>query len=82
MFQTKVVEETETHILYSVRFFEIRTVFEMMWKNISKAGKNTDDNMALAHFTLGTSGYKYTFSECVILIASYYNEACTFAPQW
>ena len=34
MLQTKVVEEIKTHILYSVTFFENRSVFEIMWKNM------------------------------------------------
>ena len=47
MFQTKVVEELKTHILYSIKFFffENRAVYEIMWKNILSA----DDNTAHAH---------------------------------
>jgi hypothetical protein len=38
MFQTKIVEDTKTHILSSVTFFsEIRTVYEM-WKNTVERG--------------------------------------------
>ena len=33
MFHTRVVEKIKTHILCSVTFFEIRTVYEIMWKN-------------------------------------------------
>jgi hypothetical protein len=41
-----------------------------LWDNVEKyvtAGKATDDNMACAHFTLSTWGYKHTLSEYVIL---------------
>ena len=60
----------------------MRAVYEIMWGRKSKPGKNTGDNMALAHFTLGTSGYKHTFSEFVILNVFYCNNSCTFAPRW
>jgi len=33
------------------------------------SGQTTDDNMANAHYMLDTSGYKYTRSVCVTLIA-------------
>ena len=42
MFQIKVVEKIKTHILCSVTFiffFENRTVYEKMWKNIVKRGR-------------------------------------------
>ena len=39
-----------------------------MWKNIA-VGEATDDNMAHARFTLGTSGYKHTLPEYVTHIA-------------
>ena len=34
-----------------------------------RAGETTNKNMAHAHCMLGTEGYKYTHSGCVILIA-------------
>ena len=34
----------------------------------STSGQTTDYNLAHAHFTLGTEGYKHTLSEYVILI--------------
>jgi hypothetical protein len=35
MFQTKILEKIETHILCSMTFFfENRAIYEMMWKNI------------------------------------------------
>jgi hypothetical protein len=40
MFQTEVVEKTETDILFSKPFFppENRDVYEIMWKNILELG--------------------------------------------
>jgi hypothetical protein len=39
--QTKFVEEIETHILYSIRFFflENRAFYEIMWKNTAELGR-------------------------------------------
>ena len=34
MFQAKVVEKIKTRISYPVTFFENRTIYEEMWKNI------------------------------------------------
>jgi hypothetical protein len=34
MFQTKIVEKIETHILYSITSFENGGVYEIMWKNV------------------------------------------------
>ena len=34
MFQTNVVERIETYILFSITFFEIRAVYEIMSINI------------------------------------------------
>ena len=41
MFQTKVVEKLETHILCSIIFFSVEnlTVYEIMWKNIVERGR-------------------------------------------
>jgi len=52
MFQTKVVEKIKTHISYQHFFFEIRTVYEKMWKKYCRAGQATDDRMAHAHCML------------------------------
>ena len=38
-------------------------------KKYSKAGEATDDDMAHAHFTLGTKGYRHTLKEYVIILA-------------
>ena len=40
MFQIKVVEEIATHIFFFNNFFfEIRALYEIMWKNIVEWGK-------------------------------------------
>jgi len=53
MFQTKVVEEIKTRILYSVTFFfKNRAFYEIMWKKYCRSGLVTDDNMAHAHCML------------------------------
>jgi hypothetical protein len=41
-----------------------------MLKTYCRTGKATVDNVAHAHFTLGTKGYKHTLSEYVVVIAS------------
>jgi len=33
MFQTKVVEEIKTHLMYSSIFPESHAMYEIMWKN-------------------------------------------------
>jgi hypothetical protein len=49
MFQTNVVEKIKHHILYSATFFENRTVYEIMWKNIvQEAGHMTIWRMRIA----------------------------------
>ena len=39
MFQTKVVEEFETHFIFSTFFFRNRAVCEIMWKNDVERGR-------------------------------------------
>jgi len=52
MFQTKIVEKVQRHILFSIIFSpENRAVCEIMWKTWYK-GQVTDDNMAHAHCPL------------------------------
>jgi len=68
MFETKVAEKIKTPISRNI-FFENRTFYEKKWKKYCAAGEAKDDNMAHAHCTLGTYGYKHTLSEYVILIA-------------
>jgi hypothetical protein len=45
----------ERHILLSIIYvFENCAVYEIMWKKYGGAGEATVDNMADAHFMLGT----------------------------
>ena len=39
MFQTKAVEKIKTHVLCSVTFFENRSIYEKMWKDIVERGR-------------------------------------------
>jgi hypothetical protein len=54
MFQTTIVENFGAHILFSITFFENRAVYEMMWKNNSRAREATDNKMGYVPFTLYT----------------------------
>jgi hypothetical protein len=56
MLQTKFVEKIKTHVLFSATFFsENRAVYEIMWKyRVEPQRPQMTDNMAIAHFTLGT----------------------------
>jgi len=55
MFQTKFVEKTKTRILFSVTFFVGNpAVCETTLKKFGRTGEAKDDNLAHAHFTLGT----------------------------
>ena len=50
MFQTKVLEEIKTHVLYGVTFFFRKSC--LLWDNVEKycrAGQATVDNMVHAH---------------------------------
>jgi hypothetical protein len=48
-----------------VFFFENRIVYEIMWKNIAEPGRlPTGENMAHAHYMLGTYCYKRTTRTC------------------
>ena len=73
MLQTKVVEEIKTHNLYSVTFFENRSVFEIMWKNMIEP-----DRPQMTIWCMHTACWvtkaththtPHTHSEYVILIA-------------
>jgi len=66
MFQTKVVENIETHVSGSVTF-----IFFLKWYrlggNVEKcdtAGQATYDNMVHTLYKLDTQGYKYTLRTC------------------
>ena len=63
----KVVEQVKTHILFNTLFQKLCH----LWDNVEKywrAREATDDNMAHAHFTLCTYGYRQTLSEHITLI--------------
>jgi hypothetical protein len=69
MLQTKVVEKIKTHLLCSITFFfENRSVYEIMWKNILKLDRPqmTIWRMRIAFWIPKSTS---THSECVILIA-------------
>jgi len=40
MFQTKIVEKIKTHILCSIKFFENRAIYEIMWKDTVEPGRS------------------------------------------
>jgi hypothetical protein len=46
-------ENKNTHFVFSNFFFENRTVYEIMWKNIVQRGMPQMDNMAQAHLHAG-----------------------------
>ena len=75
-------ENQNTRVVFSnFIFFENHSVYEIMWKKYCRAGQVTDDIMAHAHFTLGTSGYKHTLT---IRNTHYFSTAsvvCSIAPQ-
>jgi hypothetical protein len=66
MFQT-VLGKIKTHILYSITFFENRTVYEIMWKNIVDPDRT---QMTLCRMRIACWITKVidTHSECVILL--------------
>jgi len=54
MILTRMTEEIKTHfVLNNFSFFENRTVYQTMWKNI-REGQATDDNFAYELCTLDT----------------------------
>jgi len=76
-FLSKFVEKIKTHILWSLSSCFRKSCCS--WDKVEKYyrdGQATNDSMALAHFTLGTWGYKHN-SEHVIVLAS-----CTFVQQF
>ena len=54
MFQTKVVEKIETHILCSVTFFQKSCRLGDNVEKVCRAEQTADDNMAQAHCVLDT----------------------------
>ena len=39
VFETKFVEKIETHIFYSITFFDNRVIYEIVWKNGLERGR-------------------------------------------
>ena len=56
--------ENQTGILCSVTFFLVSCYLWVNAENFCRAGEVTNDNMADAHFTLGTTGCKHIFRIC------------------
>ena len=54
MFQAKVEEKLEIHILGSKTFFEYCAVYEITWENIVDRDRLQTDNMAHVHCMLDT----------------------------
>jgi len=77
MFQTKVVETIETHILRSITPPPGKSC--RSWDNLEKgsAGQATDDNMAHAHCMLDTEGYKHILTIC----STYYFSTATMVAR-
>jgi hypothetical protein len=64
MFQTKVVENKKTHVLYSITFIRKS---RRLWDNVEKyfrVVQATDGNMAHAHCVLDNYDYKDTLRLC------------------
>ena len=58
MFQTEIVEEIKTHILYSVNFFfENLALYEIMWKNNAESGR---PQMTIWHMSIACRTPKTT----------------------
>jgi hypothetical protein len=72
MFQTKVVEKLDIHILYSVTFFNNRAVCEIMWKKYGISVQATDDNNSACALHARYQGHKqtnkHTHTGCLTLI--------------
>jgi len=67
MFQTNIVEDIKTHILFSLTFFVYRVFYEIKWNNIVESGRpETIRCMRIACWITKAAD---THSEYVILIA-------------
>jgi hypothetical protein len=77
-FVNKFVEKIKTRILCS-----ISSCFRKLccsWDNVEKYcrdGQATNDNMAHAHFTLGTWSYKHNWEHAIVLFFFHCNNGCT-----
>jgi hypothetical protein len=80
IFRTKFVEKIKIHTLCSGTLFENCAVYEIMWTNEVERGRPqmTIWRMRIAY---GIPMVTNTHSEYVVLIAFYYNNGCTNAPQ-
>jgi len=79
MFETKVVQEIKTHILCSVMFFENRTFYEIMWKNIVEPER---PRMTIWRMCIACWIIKFTYALAICnLLLLHYNNGCKNAPQ-
>jgi hypothetical protein len=69
MFQKKVVEKIQTHILCSISLFENCAIYEIIWKKCCTVGQTTNDNMDDMLLASWIPKATNTHSVCVILIA-------------
>jgi hypothetical protein len=58
MFQTKLGEKIDTHILFSITFFLNRAFYGVPWKKNCRAVEATDDNMAHALWMLNKISFR------------------------
>ena len=63
MFETKVVEETKTHIFCSVTFYRKSAAYEIMWINTVQPGR-PHYNTAYAPWMLDNWDYKHALRLC------------------
>ena len=56
--------ETINFLFSNFFFFKNGAIYEIMWKNVVEPERPQIDNMAHAHFMLGTQGYKHTLRIC------------------
>jgi len=78
MFQTKVVEKSNTHILCLITFFENCAVCEIMWRNIAEPDK---PQMKIWHTGCWIPKARNTLPEHVYLLLFHHNDGCTNTPQ-
>jgi len=64
MFQTNLVEKIKTHILHSITFFENRTVYEIMWKNVAEPDRPQMTVGRMRFACRATKATKHTLCIC------------------
>jgi hypothetical protein len=76
----KIVEKIKTHFVFNNFFFENVAIYEVMWTNFVERGRPqmTVWLTRIAYWILKATN---THSQYVMLIAFYYNNGCTNAPQ-